>query len=164
MKKYFFIALILFSGVLHAQIYLLANEELIFSFNTKNGKHVVLAKDKNNSYIIYRFGTASKIEFEFPGRSRESWLKVKYAFYLRGGGIQNDGMDLNYIYFSNNDFKYTIYDTYTTEDQKSDLGVRVTDLKTNKTTDIRGVYKSRKGTLAGFRDNNLLEITDDPGN
>ncbi|WP_130735837.1 hypothetical protein [Flavobacterium sp. J27] len=44
-----------------AQNYLLPNEELIFGFETQRGKKLVLAKDKNNAYIIYRFGTIEKL-------------------------------------------------------------------------------------------------------
>ena len=42
--------------------YLLPNEEIIYSFETKNGKKMSLVKDKSNKYIQYRFGTKSKIE------------------------------------------------------------------------------------------------------
>ena len=83
------------------QSFTLPNEEVIFSFNTQNGKKVTLNKDTANNYVIYRFGTKEKIEFEFPGKSKSSWTDFKYSFYLRGGGTQNEGMDLNYIYFTN---------------------------------------------------------------
>ena len=164
MKKYLFIILISFSGIAHAQDYLLNNEQLIFSFDTKSGKHVVLAKDKNNLYIVYRLYTGNKIEFEFPDKVKSSWSKFKYSFYLRGGGIQNEGMDMNYIYFINDSFKYTIYDTYYAVGNEFKVGIKVTNLKTNKTSDIKGVHRTIKGTLVDFRDNNLLEITDDSEN
>ena len=107
MKTYLFVLFLLFSTIAYGQTYLLKTEELILSFEIKNGKRVVLAKDKTNSYIVYRYGTKSKIEFEFPTKSKESWLKFKYSFYLRGGGTSNEGMDLNYIYFTNENFKYS---------------------------------------------------------
>jgi len=160
----FLIFLMLISGICYGQNLLPANEQLIFSFDTKNGKHVELSKDQANSYIVYRFGTADKIEFEFPAKSKESWSKFRYSFYLRGGGIQNEGMDLNYIHFTNEGFKYTIYDTYFAKGQESGVGIMVTNLKTNKTTDVKGIHQSRKGTLINFRENGLLEIVDDAEN
>ena len=163
-KLNFLIFAMLISGISYAQNSLPANEQLIFSFDTKSGKHVALSKDKTNLYIVYRFGTADNIEFEFPAKLKESWSKFKYSFYLRGGGIQNEGMDLNYIYFTNDGFKYTIYDTYFAKEQESNVGIMVTNLKTNKTTDVKGVYQSRKGTLIDFRENGLLEIVDDAEN
>jgi len=161
MKHFLIVLILLFSKISFGQTLLLKTEEIILSFETKNGKKAVLAKDKMNLYIVYRYGTTNKIEFEFPDKSKESWLKFKYSFYLRGGGASNDGMDLNYIHFTNKNFKYTIYDTYNVTDMKSNIGIKVTDLKTNKTTDIKGIYKSKKGTLVDFRDNNLLEIVDE---
>ena len=116
----------------------------------------MLVKDKANTYIVYRFGTKDNVEFEFPEKTSNSWSKFKYSFYLRGGGIQNEGMDLNYIYFTNKNIKYPIYDTYYSIGEKHE-----TDLKTNKSVDIKGDYKTRKGTMIDFRNNNLLEITEE---
>ncbi len=138
-----------------------SNEEVIFSFQTQSGKKVTLNKDKQNNYIVYRFGTKEKIKFEFPEKSKSSWTNFKYSFYLRGGGTQNEGMDLNYIYFVNKNFKYVIYNTYFAVGNKQTVGLKIINLKTNKTTDIKGDRKTQKGTLVNFRDNNLLEIGDE---
>jgi hypothetical protein len=155
MKHFLIVLILLFSKISFGQTYLLKTEEIILSFETKNGKKAVLAKDTMNLYIVYRYGTTNKVEFEFPDKSKESWLRFKYSFYLRGGGTSNDGMDLNYIHFTNKNFNFTIYDTYNAIDMKSNVGIKVTNLTTNKTTDIKGIYKSKKGTLVDFRDNNF---------
>ena len=160
-RHFIFFALLILTTPGFGQSFTLPNEEVIFSFNTKNGKKVTLNKDKANNYIIYRFGTKDKVEFEFPDKSKSSWTDFKYSFYLRGGGIQNAGIDLNYIYFTNKDFKYVIYDTYYAVGNKQDIGIKIINIKTNKTTNIQGDRKTRKGTLVDFRDNNLLEIGDD---
>lgn len=164
MNNLLFVFFFLFFGSKQDKGYLLKNEEAIFSFDTKNGKHVMVAKEKGNLYIVYRFGTKDKIEFEYAGKSKESWSKFKYYFYLRGGGVQNEGMDLNYLYFTNDNFKYTIYDTYYSADQSRSVGIKVTNIKTKKTTDIIGVYKTRKGTLTDFRENNLVEVVEESEN
>lgn len=160
-RQLIFFVLISLPTFVFGQSFTLANEEVIFSFNTQNGKKVTLNKDKANTYIIYKFGTKEKIEFEFPAKSKNSWTEFKYSFYLRGGGKQNEGMDLNYIYFTNKDFKYVIYDTYVAVGNKQEFGIKIINLKTNKTTTIKGDRKTRKGTLIDFRDNNLLEIGDE---
>lgn len=144
-----------------AQSLTLPNEEVLFSFNTKNGKKLTLNKNKADGGIVYRFGTKDKVEFEFPSQSKGSRKDFKYSFYLRGGGVQNEGMDLNYVYFINNGFKYVIYDTYVAVDHKQEIGVKIINLKTQKTTNITGDLKTRKGTLIEFRDNKLLEIGDE---
>ena len=154
--------MLVFTNLIFAQKYLLPNEKLIYSFETQNGKKLVLAKDKNDKYIIYRFGTKNKIEFEFPEKTKASWEKFKYSFYLRGGGIQNEGMDLNYIKFINGEYKYVIYDSYYAIENETAIGIKITNLKDNKTTDIKGKKSSRKGNLVDFRFNKQLEIEDEP--
>ena len=140
------------------QHYLLPNEVIIFSFATQNGKQVSLNRDKENKYIIYRFGTKDKIEFEFPDKSKSSWSNFTYSFLLRGGGTQNEGLDLNYLYFTNKGFKYVIYDTYFSVGQIKKVGIKIIDLKTGKTVNIKGTNNTRRGTLVDFRDNGLVEI------
>lgn len=141
-----------------AQNYVLPNETVIFSFNTQNGKIATLNKEKNNHYIVYRFGTRSKTEFVYSDTTKDSWTKFTYSFYLRGGGVQNEGMDLDYVYFINKNYKYIIYNTYVAAGEKINVGIKIIDLKTGKVSNIKGDINTRKGSLSDFRDNNLLVI------
>jgi hypothetical protein len=159
-KKFLVIFVILYTGIITGQN-ILPNEISIFSFDTQNGKTVTLARDKNDQYIVYRFGTTEKIEFEFPEKTTESWNKFEYSYYLRGGGKQNEGMDLNFVAFTNSNFKYVLYSTYYATDEKSEVGIKVFDLKTGKITNIKGKAKTRKGTLVNFRFNKLLKLSDE---
>lgn len=143
------------------QPYVRANETIIFSFKTTRGKHVYLIRDKESKYAAYRFGTASKIEFEYPTAPAPARERFEYAFYLRGGGPRNAGMDLNYVSFENAGYRYVIYDTYFAESSQRRIGVKVTDLRTSKTTDFPGVYSSRKGTMIDLRDMNLMAEGDE---
>ena len=62
--------------------YVLKGEVVIFSFETNGGKKMMLVKAKDNSYIQYRFGTKSKIEFQYPEfRNETSWRKFEYNSY-----------------------------------------------------------------------------------
>jgi hypothetical protein len=160
MRIIFITALLFFSLAAKAQRFLLKNESVIFSFDTKSGKHVVLAKDNDNAYIVYRYGTTDSVEFEYPEKNKDSWKKFKYSYYQRGGGVQNEGMDLNYLFFINNGFKYNIYDTYYAVGNKFEIGISVINLKTSKTVDIKGIKNTRKGTVTDFRDNKLIEIVE----
>jgi len=143
------------------QTHILPNETLIFSFKTDKDKIVTLAKDKNNKYIIYRFGTEDNIEFEFPDKSEKSWKKFKYSHYSRGGGKQNLAENLSGVSFINKDFQYRLYDSYYSESNEYEIGILILNLKTQKTTNIKGKLKSKKGTLNGFDGSNLLEIDDE---
>lgn len=159
--KWPFFLLFLCSVSCYAQQYVLPNESVVLSFQTTNHKKVVLAKDVANKYLVYRFGTSDKVEMEYPEKTKASFTKFKYSYYLRGGGVANEGMDLDYLYFYNNRFRYLIYKTYYARDAEYDTGVKVTDTISKKTVDIKGIYKTKKGTLSNFRDNGLVEIVDD---
>ena len=136
---------------------MLPNEEVIFSFSTAKGKKMVLAKDTTEAYIVYRFGTNAKIEFEYPEQKEGSRKKFTYSFYLRGGGEENEGLDLNYVYFVSNGLKYVIYNNYSAADDKPSCGIKVIDETKEKTTVIHGDSKTITGSLLEFRFNNLLE-------
>ncbi|PVD49765.1 hypothetical protein DC498_23235 [Terrimonas sp.] len=142
-------------------MYILSNEQVVFSFQTITGKEVIVAKDTGNKYLVYRFGTGGNIEFEFPGSKEHSWDKFEYSFYLRGGGRQNEGMDLNYLQFTNEGYKYVVYNTYFASDNKSRVGVKVIQLSNNKIINIQGLVKSRKGSLGDFRNNEKIRQGDE---
>ena len=143
---------------LSAQSYLFSNEESIISFKTLNEKMVVLAKDTSNKYIVYRFGTIDTIEFKFPETSNDSWRKFTYSFYLRGGGVENEGLDLNYIYFINGKNKYVIYQNYSAVDNNTTCGVKIIDIKSNEIIELVGDPKSKVGNLTDLRNNESIQI------
>ncbi|MDR6528966.1 hypothetical protein J2787_004407 [Chryseobacterium rhizosphaerae] len=159
MKKY----LILFSLVLPLSVwaqYLLPNEEILYSFETKTGKKMALVKDKENEYIQYRFGSKDHIEMEFPAeKTKDSWKKFKYRSYMRGGGKQNAGMELNYLTFTNKEYQYQLFRTYYAEDNSYSTGITVTDTK-GKETDINGIYKTIKGCMCHLEESGLIEKED----
>ncbi|MBL3550394.1 hypothetical protein [Chryseobacterium sp. KMC2] len=159
MKKY----LILFSLVLPLSVwaqYLLPNEEILYSFETKTGKKMALVKDKKNEYIQYRFGSKDHVEMEFPAeKTKDSWKKFKYRSYMRGGGKQNAGMELNYLTFTNKEYQYQLFRTYYAEDNSNSTGITVTDTK-GKETDINGIYKTIKGCMCHLEESGLIEKED----
>ncbi|MXO05090.1 hypothetical protein [Flavobacterium sp. HBTb2-11-1] len=162
MKKIAIIILLLTSIKSFSQSLLASNEETIFSFKTKNGKTVLLAKDRKNAYLIYRYGKDNKIELEFPKDKKESWNKFTYFYYIRGGGKANAGLDLDRIAFVNANIEYVIYSDYSAGDFENEesyyIGIRVIDLKTKKETNIKGQKESTVGSMQDFRTNGLLKI------
>lgn len=162
MKKIkFTVFLFLFAKICFAQTYILPNEEAVFSFKTKKGKKMVLAKDKNNEYIIYRFGTSKKIELEYPEKNKESWNKFTFAYYSRGGGVKNLAMDSDTVFFKIDDYEYGIYSDYYSEGNDYITGIRIVNEVTKKISVIEGIYSSIVGNLSDFRNNSLLKIVKD---
>ncbi|PIF47767.1 hypothetical protein CLU96_4836 [Chryseobacterium sp. 52] len=155
MRKYLLFFALIIPMFFWAQ-YLLPNEEIIFSFETKNGKKMSLVKDKKNEYIQYRFGSKNHVEMEFPGeRNRNSWTQFKYNSYLRGGGKQNAGMEVDNLLFSNNGYQYALFRTYFAEDEKFAAGIIITDSK-GKETRIPGNYKTVQGCICHLEDTGMI--------
>jgi hypothetical protein len=136
------------------------NEEILFSFKTENSDKIlsVCVSKSAQEYIVYRFGTKEKVELEFPGDKADSWSKFIYSYYLRGGGKENEGMDMNYLVFENGGYEYEIYQEYTAVDESTIVGVRIKDKSTNKETDIKGLPDTLIGSLIGLRDNDKIKI------
>ena len=156
----------LFSTNLMAQALRKPNEECIFSFRVKNGKTMMLAKDTQNRYIIYRFGKENHIDWEFPNPDSISWKKFTYNYYFRGGGKQNAGLDIDNLIFDNQGYHYVVYSSYSAGDEEYPesftFGIVVTDPK-NKKVNIAGLPHTDKGHLQGFRTNELLRIDNEAG-
>ena len=133
-------------------LFVLANERVVMEFRTKNNKRLAVCRDKDNKYLVYRFGTTKSVELEFPEILDEtSFKKFEYSSYLRPGGIENLGMSLDYLSFVNNGYRYVIYKTYAAESVGNEdaVGVRIIDLKTKKETEINGDFKTYSGTFPG---------------
>lgn len=159
--KYFIYILFFFPTLIFSQVFLEPNEECVFSFKTKNGKTMMLAKEKNNKYLIYRYGTENKIELEFPIKDSQNWNKFTYNYYFRGGGKQNAGLDIDNLKFENNGYKYIIYAVYSAGDEENEesynIGILIYNKK-NKTTRIEGITETEVGNLHQFRTNELVKI------
>lgn len=118
---------------------------------------MTLCSEKTGKYLIYRFGTKTYVQLEFPkSKDKLSWQEFEYSYWLRGGGAQNEGMDINYLALTIDKAKYVIYDNYYAVGDKHKTGIKVINLATNKTVNING-NKTQKGTLTTFRFNNRIK-------
>lgn len=136
------------------------DEEVLFSFKIENSAKIlsICLSKKQPDYIVYRFGTKEKIELEFPEIKSDSWTKFTYSYYLRGGGKENGGMDMNYLSFENGGYEYQIYQEYTAKDELTKVGVKIKEKSTNKETDIKGLSNTKIGSLINLRGNNKIKI------
>jgi hypothetical protein len=136
------------------------NEEIIYSFKTKSGKQLIIVKDTANAYIQYRFGKEKNIEMKYPEiSSKESWNKFKYNSYLRGGGKENAGMEIDNLQFKKNGYTYLIYRAYFAENEKNSAGIIITDSQ-NKEIRINGIASTITGCICNLEDTQLIEKTD----
>ena len=150
MKKLIIILMLVTASSVFAQL-IKKGETEIFRFKTNGGKTAVICKEENESYLVYRFGTNSNIELQYPAELNESsWQLFTYSYYFRGGGKENAGLDLNYLTFTNNGYTYKLYQEYSSEDNSEIAGVIVTSMDIND-TDIKAVKNSVKGSLVDLR-------------
>lgn len=131
------------------------NEKLLFMFKTENGNIVSVCIGENDGYIVCRYGTAEKLEFEYPEDKTNSWDKFTYSYYLRGGGVQNEAMDLNSLKFSYNNNLYEIFDNYYAADETPALGIIING------TEEKGIADSKSGSLFELRNNGKIKIIND---
>ncbi len=129
------------------------DEKVILSFNIdESGKILSLCVSDEQDYIVYRFGTTENIELEYPGDKKDSWNKFTYSYYLRGGGKENDGLDLNYLQFEIGNYLYKVYEEYSANDDRTYVGVKIINETDNNESDIIGDSKNKIGSLIYLRE------------
>ena len=154
------IVFLFFVNYSFSQSLILKNEVLVYSFVTTKGKKMVLARDKANKYLVYRFGTDAKVELEFPEKNKESWKKFTFSYYSQWGDESNAGKEYNAIKFKINNIQYVITDNSYAPygDEDNEKGINIYDFKTKKTFFIGGIEKNALGGIGDFRHNGLLKI------
>ncbi len=154
MKTLLFVILTTLATISFAQK---SGEKLIYSFKTQKGKTMSLTLDTVNNVMIYRYGTKNKTELEKKDVLYNDEDIFTYSYYFRGGP-GNAGLDLNYVTFTNKDFKYKIYDEYSAEDDSRDAGIKLINLKTGKKYNIPALKKSIKGDLSVIRNEEYIPV------
>jgi hypothetical protein len=143
------------------------NEYLIFNFTTSTNKIASLCSSKivtmSSGYLVYRYGARNKTELEYPADTLNSFSKFEFSAYSRGGGKQNAAMELNSLSFTNNNFTYTLFDEYYSEDKSHPKGIRITNNTTKKEVTIN-VKGKATGHLSVFRGKQIVKAAPDDGN
>ncbi|MFD3002978.1 hypothetical protein ACFS7Z_21615 [Pontibacter toksunensis] len=63
------------------------NEEVIYSFRLINSSKVIsICKDKVNRYLVFRFDTDKRIEFEYPEKLDSTSWKAFELYELKPSG------------------------------------------------------------------------------
>lgn len=135
------------------------DEKVIYSFRTsKEQKAVSLCVNNEEDYIIFRYGTKEKIEIEYPDVLDDSWNSFAYSYYLRGGGPENEGLDLNFITFKSKEYSYILYEKYYAPKDNHQYGLVIINNHNGEEIDIPGSSDSVIGTLIDFRgDSRIFE-------
>jgi hypothetical protein len=134
------------------------NEKLVFGFRIKESdKRIALCISEDDDYIVYRYGVKDEIEVEFPEDLTDSWNGFEYSYYFRGGGADNSAVDLNNVYFIYKNYKYDLYEEYSSEDDKTYVGIRIMNIDTQEEIYYEGDADSVTGTLVELRWNDKIK-------
>jgi hypothetical protein len=126
-------------------------ETKLFSFKTASGKTAVLCEGPKGAYLVYRFGTTTKVELQYPTvLTANSWKKFTYSSYHR---IANPVAERYWLSFSNSGNEYQLFDMMDAATTKSGdeyyprvVGISVT-LPKGKNITIDGKSSSIQGNL-----------------
>ena len=123
------------------------NEQVVFSFLTSKKKMVSVCSEKDDRYLVYRYGTAKNIELQYPAVLDEtSWQKFELYSYFRGGGVENAGVDEKHLSFTNEGVTYVLFEDYQAIGNKVEIGIWVTSEQ--RATTLRGLLRSKIGDLS----------------
>lgn len=129
-------------------------ETTMFSFRTTGGKTVSLCEGPKGAYLVYRFGTAAKVELQYPAvLDASSWKKFAYAWYFRGGGLANAGHSDASLTFRNGKITYELYDMEHAEEGQDgeetyprEVGMHISN-STGIIADISGDESTARGGI-----------------
>jgi hypothetical protein len=142
-------------------------ETTVFAFQTKSGKTAALCRGPKGSYLVYRFGTATKVELQYPAKlDASSWQKFTYWSYSRGGGAANEGVESSQLAFENGGVEYTlsdetraIYDKNHEEDYRRSVGI---DVKVKgKTVSVVGIPATAVGDLLKVKNDGKVKVDEE---
>jgi hypothetical protein len=128
--KYKKIAVLVFSLAISpsfSQSLCAKNEIAVFSFQEEKSKKLAsICKEKESKYLVYRFGTAERVELEFPSsRDKNSWKKFKYSGRERNGGKQNVGFGDYTLSFRNGPAEYYVFQEWDDEAETYSIGINI---------------------------------------
>ena len=126
-------------------------EEVVFGFTLKKTNKIVLVcSQKDNKYMVYRFGTKDKVELQYPSvLNAASWKAFRYSGYSRGG-MNNSPMEMHSLTFTNNHVTYKISEDWDGDHHASWADI-IIDLN-GKKTKLAGNASSKNGSLGLLRD------------
>jgi hypothetical protein len=158
----FFISFLFFSVYAGAQkkvdygVLQKPGEEVLFGFSLKKSNKIVLVcNQKNDKYLVYRFGTKDTVELQFPNTlNAASWNAFRYSGYSRGGGRRNLAMEIHSLTFKNNQVVYRIKDESEAEHNENSASIIIN--ANGKKIKLVGRASSKNGSLGLLMDKGEL--------
>ncbi len=130
-------------------------ETVLFGFQMeKSSKFVAFCTNKKEDYMVYRFGTAAKVELEYPQNRKDTWSKFSQIHFGEECDRKGKG---SYLAFTIGDVGYTVRERCffndesiadkNAADEAYQVDIEVKNAKTGKTTVLMGREGTRSGSL-----------------
>lgn len=133
-----------------------SNYDTICYFTTAQGETICLMNNIKTKLLLFNMKSPNN-ELVTSVQSTVKDTIFTYSFYLRGGAAKNEGLELNYVYFSYKNERYIIYEISHYDDQDVQFGIRIIDIKTNALIEKKATKGQIKGTLTGLRESNAIK-------
>jgi len=126
------------------------SEVNVMSFDTEDGKEVHLTQDTVSNSLVFRYGTPSNWEIVFTDDLDDDEAIFSSSGYFRGGGIDNAGLDLNYLHFNYDGYNYTLFDEWSAEGETHEHGVRIDATEGSTTPDVDDISAIESSVTGGI--------------
>lgn len=133
------------------------SEKTIFYFEAKKNSTFELKLDTISNKLVFRKFKKNKLLYELVDDLSDTIVVFSYAYYFRGGGIANAGMDLNVIRFEQKNYIGWLYHEYKSEDNSLKIGYSEMNLN-GRINSIEANKKSFKGLLLDLRYDGIIPI------
>lgn len=136
------------------ELLLKSNENLIYTFKVKNSeKRVSIGVTENCKYLVYRFGTKDKIEFEYIAEYNSETKRFNY--FIDNQTFSTPRNLLENISFQNNNYQYAVYSNYLETNMEKYDSILQPNSSENIPELLKGLYE--EGSLS---ETDYLEIND----
>lgn len=157
--KIFYLSLFVLNSVLiRAQN---DDEVNLFSFQTTSNTTISLTLDTLSNTVIFRNGEEKDNEVIVKDKLDDDSVIFTYSYYIRAGGVENEGLDLNYVRFVYKNVEYEIFDEYSAEGETYTVGLRVKNRISIEEYEINGLYESITGSILDFRQEGIIPTMDE---
>lgn len=131
------------------------NEEVIMAFKTKNRKIVTINADKNQGYIVFRYGDKDSIKFQYPKELNEkSWSSFNYSSFIQNSN-KIDAEEKFRLSFFYNGIRYTIHQNLHIPTEDEELELIITGIV--DACDLVAKPHTRMGTLAKLQNTRVIK-------
>jgi hypothetical protein len=107
---------------------------------------VCTAETPDTTYVVYRFGAKDSVQLRFPARGQPWRYQFMRNGYQRPGGAANEGLDLRYLDFANNDVCYRVFSEWNAASDSTSVGIRIWLAGSRKPIEIAGA--NPRGSMA----------------